>query len=63
MLPQNYAFILKHARKKGEKIPLKISRAKANYQKEFYNLIFHSYSGKIRCKQKQAITITVITVF
>ena len=63
MLPQNYAFILKPARKKGEIFPLKNIMSQSILSERVLQSFFHSYSGNIRCKPKQAITITVITVF
>ena len=67
MLPQNYAFILKPARKKGEIFPLKNIMSQSILSERvlqyYFSFVFWGHQMQAKTSYHKAITITVITVF
>ena len=67
MLPQNYAFILKPARKKGEIFPLKNIMSQSilseRVLQSYFSFVFWEHQMRAKISYHKAITITVITVF
>ena len=67
MLPQNYAFILKPARKKGEIFPLKNIMSQSilseRVLQSYFSFVFCGHQMQAKTSYHKAITITVITVF